>query len=251
MVIGFPSSRVGELGELGPERGEVDLVRTVREAQRPGAGEHLGQRLVAGQAGRAEELDRAVEDLLHGPRDRDLDGLDLGHRGAVADGVHEPGGLEHQQPQRLDLRGGTRRPTRARRPGRPAAGRTPTATSRARAPGPAPAPPCRATACSGGSGRDRAGPARSRSPRPRRRGCCAAGTRTSSNDDLGVPAVVAVVVPEHASAAARSRTPGVSRGTRTMLCRRCRSARRVGRAHDDQQRAVGVHRPRRPPLAAA
>jgi hypothetical protein len=36
------------------------------------------------------------------PRRRDLDGLDLGVRALVADGVHQPGGLEHQQPGLLD-----------------------------------------------------------------------------------------------------------------------------------------------------
>ena len=45
-------------------------------------------------------------------------------------------------------------------------------------------------------------------------------------------------------------TPGVSRGTRIMLCWRCRSAVRVGLAHHDEDLAVRVHRAGRPPLAA-
>ena len=48
------------------------------------------------------QLDGAVENLLHCSRHGDLDRLDLGHRTGIAHGVHQPGGLEHQQPQRFD-----------------------------------------------------------------------------------------------------------------------------------------------------
>ena len=50
----------------------------------------------------AVHLDRLVEDPLDGRGGGDLDRLDLGVRALVADGVHQPGGLEHQQPKLLD-----------------------------------------------------------------------------------------------------------------------------------------------------
>ncbi len=199
---------------------------------------------------RAEHLDRAVEDLLHGPRDGDLDRLDLGHRRAVADGVHEPGGLEHQQAQRLELDAGLGDPLAHARPARRAGGRTRRADARALADERrARARPCRARACSGGCGPGRAAPARSRTRRPRRRsGSRPARARRRTRSRRGrrgrgrrsrTP-----------SAGARSVTPGVSRGTRIMLCWRCRSASGSVFAHHDEDRRIGVHRPRRPPLAA-
>ena len=51
-------------------------------------------------------------------RHRDLDGLDLGARALVADRVHQPGGLEHQQPHLLDAHPRLRDPLAAPRPGR-------------------------------------------------------------------------------------------------------------------------------------
>jgi hypothetical protein len=48
------------------------------------------------------DLDRLVEDPLDGARRRDLDRLDLGVGSLVADRVHQPGGLEHKQPELFD-----------------------------------------------------------------------------------------------------------------------------------------------------
>ena len=67
--------------------------------------------------------------------------------------------------------------------------------------------------------------------------------------DLRVPAVVAVVVPEHGQRPHDPHARGVPRDQHHALAT-VPLGRRVGRAHDDQQRAVGVHRAGRPPLAA-
>jgi hypothetical protein len=80
----------------------VHLVRAVGEPQAADPGERGGEREVLGQPARAVHLDRLVQDPLHGERGGDLDGLDLGVGGLVALGVHQPRGLEHQQPQLLD-----------------------------------------------------------------------------------------------------------------------------------------------------
>src|SRR5260221_10141112 len=47
-------------------------------------------------------LDRLVDNPLGHARNGDLDGLDLGVRALVADGIHQPGSLQHQQPRLLD-----------------------------------------------------------------------------------------------------------------------------------------------------
>ena len=78
-----------------------------------------------------------------GLRGGDLDGLDLGVRALVADGVHQPRGLEHQQPQLLDARPGTRRSSRGPRPARRAACRRRPARRRARTSARWPARRCR------------------------------------------------------------------------------------------------------------
>ena len=64
---------------------------------------HSCGRIVSGRdAGAAVHLDGVVDDALHRQRHRDLDRLDLGVGALVAHGVHQPGGLEHQQPSLLD-----------------------------------------------------------------------------------------------------------------------------------------------------
>ena len=141
-------------------------------------------------------------------RRRDLDGLDLGVRALVADGVHQPGGLEHQQPGLLDAHPGLGDPV----PDHALLGQRPAERDPARWPGgtsaPGPARPCRSAACSGGSGRARAGPGRWRSRRPRRRSGSPPGTRTSSKSISACPPCVAVVVAEDRHAADAPSTPG-------------------------------------------
>jgi hypothetical protein len=51
-------------------------------------------------------LDRLVDHPLGHGRGSDLDGLDLGMRALVAHGVHHPRGLEHEQPGLLDAHPG-------------------------------------------------------------------------------------------------------------------------------------------------
>ena len=62
--------------------------------------------------------------------------------------------------------------------------------------------------------------------------------------DLHVP-VRRIVEAEHRSGAAGSLMPAASRGTRIIDCCRCRGARRIGLAHEDEQAAArGCRRPR-------
>ena len=51
-------------------------------------------------------LNGLVQNPLHRQRRGDLDGLNLGVRTAISHGVHQPGGLEHQQSQLLDPHAG-------------------------------------------------------------------------------------------------------------------------------------------------
>ena len=120
-------------------------------------------------------------------RGGDLDGLDLGVRAPVADGVHQPCGLEHQQPQLLDLHPRLGDPLAGPRPARPAACRRRPVPWRAGTSARSPARPCRSAACSGGSGPGRAAPGRWRSRRPPRRSDCVTGTRTSSKTTSAWP----------------------------------------------------------------
>ena len=211
----------------------------------PDAGEHLGQRLVAGQTPAAPKSWIARSRICCTARGhRDLDRLDLGHRRAVADGVHEPGGLEHEQPQRLDLDAGLGDPLAhdALLGERPAerAPRRRALDARGRAP--ARAMPSDAHAVVDPA-RDRAGPARSRSPSPSPARRFAAGTRTSSKRDLGVAAVVAVVVAEHGQRAHDPHARGVARHQDHATADGA-ARRRVGLAHDDEDRGSrGSSRP--------
>ena len=80
----------------------MHLVRAVGEPERAGAGPQVGQREVLADAAAAVRLDRPVDHPLGHRRGDDLDRLDLGVRPLVADGVHQPRGLEHEQPRLLD-----------------------------------------------------------------------------------------------------------------------------------------------------
>src|SRR6476646_8189291 len=103
--------RPGSAGGIPPQLGLgegvlVHFVRAVGETERPDAGEGGGELGVLAEAGGAVGLDGLVEDPLDGLGGRDLDRLDLGVRALVAHGVHEPGGLEHEQAQLLDAHAG-------------------------------------------------------------------------------------------------------------------------------------------------
>src|ERR1700691_5315083 len=84
------------------QRPLVYLVGAVGEPQRTRARPQVGQRELLAHPSPAVSLDRLVDDPLgHGGGD-DLDRLDLGVRALVAHGVHQPRGLEHEQPGLLD-----------------------------------------------------------------------------------------------------------------------------------------------------
>src|SRR5579859_5038518 len=84
------------------ERPLVYLVRAVGEPERARAGPQVGQREVLAHPSPAVGLDGLVEHPLGHGRGHDLDRLDLAVRALVAHGVHQPRGLEHQQPGLLD-----------------------------------------------------------------------------------------------------------------------------------------------------
>src|SRR3984957_17857323 len=92
---GFPQLAAGQ----GPL---VHLVGAVGKPQRSRARPQLGQREVLADSAAAVGLDRLVDHPLRHGRGHDLDRLDLGVGSLVADGVHQPGGLEHEQPRLLD-----------------------------------------------------------------------------------------------------------------------------------------------------
>ena len=80
----------------------MHLVWTVGEPQRTDSGERGCQREVLAETSGAVHLDRLVQNPLDGLGRGDFDGLDLSVGALVADGVHQPGGLEDQQSQLLD-----------------------------------------------------------------------------------------------------------------------------------------------------
>ena len=123
-------------------------------------------------------------------------------RGLVADRVHQPGGLEHEQPQLLDphARLGDPVPDHALLGERLAEGDARVRARRTSAR--SPAPPRRSSACSGGSG---PGPSRAcaiANPSPSRADQVGRGHPHVAEHDLGVAAVVVVVVAEDLHAAA-------------------------------------------------
>src|SRR5689334_16523805 len=95
--------RGGVAAELAAgERGPVYLVRTVGQPQGPGVRPERGEGSVLADPGSAVRLDRLVDHPFGHRRYCDLDGLDLRVRTLVADVVHQPGGLQYQQPGLLD-----------------------------------------------------------------------------------------------------------------------------------------------------
>jgi hypothetical protein len=72
----------------------VYFLRAVREAQRAGLGEQHGQGEVVGEAARAVDLDRMLDDPLCRGRYRDLDLGDFRRRLPSAEGVDQPGDSE-------------------------------------------------------------------------------------------------------------------------------------------------------------
>src|SRR5215472_1900804 len=235
--------------QLAPgQRALVHLVRAVGEPQRPGAGPQVGQREVLADPGRAVHLDRLVDHPFGHGRSRDLDGLDLRVRALVADRVHQPGGLEHQQAGRLD-------------------------------PDPGLGDPVLDDALTGQGAAERValrGPAAHQLQRPLGRADLphavvdAAGAEpglgdresiTLARDQVGgrypdvpelhlrVPAVRAVGEAEHVDPALDRNPGGIPRHQDHRLLA-VPLGGRLGLAHHDQDRAAGVHRPRRPPLAA-
>ena len=84
----------------------MDLVRAVRDAERPLAGVHVGERRPLGDAGGAVHLDRLVDDLAGALRDHRLDGMDPDSRLAVAEHVHRLGGAQDHETHRLDVDAG-------------------------------------------------------------------------------------------------------------------------------------------------
>ena len=178
----------------------------------------------------------------------DLDRGDLGARVLVADGVHQPRGLEGEQPRPSRSRCAPRRSS----PGcwRCSASGSPNVARVERAPAHQLERPLgradRAHAVVDAA-RARAGPGRSGSRRPRRRSG-SRPARARPRSDLGV--ALAVVVAEHRQVAHRPSRRACRSGRGPSTAARCGGAVRVGLAHHDQDLAVRVHRAGRPPLAA-
>ena len=165
----------------------------------------------------AVHLDRAVDHLAGDLGGRDLDRRDLDPGALVAGDVHQPRGLQGQQPRLLDLDPRLGDPVADHAlPGKRLAERE-ARRGRARTSGRRPARPCRSRACSGGCDPGRAAPGRSRTrallaehvrrrhadvveqrPRSDRRGCRGRSRTPAAWRSIS--------------------TPGVSSGTRIMLC---------------------------------
>src|SRR6266851_719551 len=104
VIRGWRRRRRGEVTAqfAAGQRALVHLVGAVGETQRAGGGPQVGEREVLADTGRTVRLDRFVDHPLGHRRGGDLDGLDLGVGALVPRRVHEPGGLEDQQPGLLD-----------------------------------------------------------------------------------------------------------------------------------------------------
>jgi hypothetical protein len=192
-------------------------------------------------------LDGLVEDPLHGLRGRDLDRLDLGVGGLVAGDVHQPRGLEHQQTQLLDL---------DPRLGDPVAHDALLGDRLAEGD-----PLGRALAhhLDGSLGDAQRAHAVVDAARPETRLGDREALALAADDvadrhadvgepQLGVAAVVAVVVAEHVHAADDLEAGGVAldQDLALLAVTRCRG---IGLAHHDEDLAVGVHGAGDPPLA--
>ena len=203
--------------------------------------------MVLRHAGAAVRLDRAIDHPRRDVRRRHLDRRDLDPGPAVADGVHEPGGLEHEQAHLLDPHP---------RLGDPAADDAVVddraAERRARGGPPAqhleralghPDRPHRVVDAAGAEPLLR---------QPEALALLAEQVRGRHADvvvdDLGVAAVGPVVVAEQAGRAHDVDARRVLRDEDHALAPVPLGVR-VGDAHDDQQLAARRHRARRPPLA--
>src|SRR5688572_12715418 len=82
---------------------QMHLVRPVRDAQRAVDGPVARQRKVLAHTAAAVHLDRAIEHAQRHVRRGHLDPRDLLARFLVAHGVHEVGGMEHEQTGLIDL----------------------------------------------------------------------------------------------------------------------------------------------------
>ena len=83
---------------------QVHLVGTVDEVQRARVRVHRGERPVVGDAGAAEQLDRAVDHGRSPTRAATTLIAAISNRAPfVADGVHQPRGLHREQARLLDL----------------------------------------------------------------------------------------------------------------------------------------------------
>ena len=180
------------------------------------------EREVVGQAAAAVQLHRHVDDLLGHPGHRDLDLADLGQRAPRALGVELPGRVQHQQPGLVDGDPGVGDPlgVAAELGERPAerGARGGPLGRRARGPFSA-SPTSRMQWCT------RPGPSRPwaiSKARPGPSRTFDAGTRTSSKETSPWPSGSSYI--PIAGSIRSTLTPGVSRGTSTIVCRECRSA---------------------------
>src|SRR6266540_3874481 len=90
--------------QLAPcDRELVHLVWAIRDPQRARGRVHGGEWEVVAHAPASVHLDRTVDHLRRHLGCGDLDRRDLDPRALVADGVHQPGGLQHKQAHLLDL----------------------------------------------------------------------------------------------------------------------------------------------------
>ena len=80
----------------------MDLVGSIDDPQDARVGGQLREDEVLGDAGRAERLDGLVDNPARELGRDHLDRRDLDLRASVADRVHQPRRLHHQQPRLLD-----------------------------------------------------------------------------------------------------------------------------------------------------
>ena len=241
------SARLLRQLDLG-DHAAVHLVGAVGQPQRAGAGPRRGQREVVGHAAAAVQLDRHVDDVWAISGTATLISLTSDSAGRGCPGCRAATRRAAPAAGPGRWRSGRRRSARGCRRGWPAACRTRPALVRGgrRARGPSrPADQPHAVVDAAGTEpalRDLERPARARA------GCCRPARGRRSNDTSPWPSgssysPIAVSI--------RSTfTPGVSRGTSTIVCRECRSASGSVRPHEDEDLAVGVADAGRPPLAA-
>ncbi len=226
----------------------MHLVGAVGETQRPDCGVRRGEGEVLGEAARAVGLHGAVDDVLDHLGGGDLDRLDLAVGASVADRVHQPGGLEHQQPQLLDRDPGLGDPLADHAlAGQRLAERDPSLDPLThQLDGPL-GQPDRAHAV--------VDPAGAQSGLRDGEAVALVGDQVRRGDahplepELGVAAVLVVVVAEDRHRADHGEPGGVP-GDQQHRLLPVPGGVRVGLAHHDEDLALRVHRPGDPPLAA-